>query len=76
MKFDWLAPQFPISEIIHGPYLFCVGRFETDYNPMHPGVDLTKLHFGRNFFSLETWIKFYPNITYGTQLFWKIMDKI
>ena len=28
--------QFPISDEHHGPYNYCIGRFETYFNPTHP----------------------------------------
>ena len=34
----WWTPilQFPISDIQHGPYNYCIGRFEVYFNPTHP----------------------------------------
>ena len=31
-----LSLQFPFSDYIHGPYSFCLGRFEVFFNPTHP----------------------------------------
>ena len=38
-----LSVQFPISETLHFPYHRCIGRFETYFNPLHPGTNTIKL---------------------------------
>ena len=32
--------QFPHSDNIHFPYNRCIGRFETYFSPLHPGIEL------------------------------------
>ena len=38
-----LSVQFPISEYLHFPFNRCIGRFETYFNPQHPGTNIIKL---------------------------------
>ena len=33
--FMTVSVQFPIGTFVHGPFHFCMGRFETLFNPMH-----------------------------------------
>jgi hypothetical protein len=57
-----ISVQFPISEFIHGPFQFCIGRFETYFNPTHPDPFTPGRRDGeRHCVPTERWA-FEPNI--------------
>ena len=64
-----VSVQFPISEFIHGPYQFCIGRFETYFNPTHPDPFTPGRREGkRHCEDTGTWA-FEPNINDFEQIF-------